>query len=137
MRALADAEARRERAAQGSDAPAAEAAARRAGAARGAHAVLVALAVLGCLHALFLLGIEAWRYRVTADAVSRLQGSVDELRAESTDLQAVVDHAADARYREDLARLQGYMYPDEERAVTETGGRTGSGSSAPPGVTQP
>lgn len=92
---------------------------RRVGAARGAHAVLVSLAVLGCLHALFLLGVEAWRWRVTASAVHRLEGSVQALENEAADLSAVVDHAGDDRYREDLARLQGYMYPNEERAVTQ------------------
>ena len=108
---------------------------RRAAAARGAHRVITVLAVVGSLHALFLLGVETWRFVVERQAVVRLQGQVDQLQRQAQGLRQVIGHADDTRYREDLARRQGYMYPNEQRAVTQqpttpgasAAGGTGSG----------
>lgn len=91
---------------------------RERAAARGAHAVVTALMVLGSLQVLFLLGVEGVRYAHARTDVVRLQGQVGQLEAEAAELQAVADHANDAPYRESLARLQGYMYPDEVRAIS-------------------
>lgn len=88
-------------------------------AARGAHAVLVGLAVVGCLHVLFLLGVEAVRFVETRTAVVRLRADVATLQDEADGLQQVIDHAGDETYREELARRQGFLYPDEVRAVTQ------------------
>ena len=107
---------------------------RRAAAARGAHRVITVLALVGSLHALFLLGVESWRFVVEQRAVAQLQTQVTHLQQKAAELKQVITHADDNRYREDLARRQGYMYPDEQRAVTQqpsppvagTGG-TGSG----------
>ncbi len=93
--------------------------ARRVAVARGAHRVITVLAVVGSLHALFLLGVETWRFVIERQAVARLQTQVDELQGQAQDLRQVVAHANDTRYREDLARRQGYMYPNEQRAVTQ------------------
>jgi type VI protein secretion system component VasK len=92
---------------------------RRQAVARGAHRVITVLAIVGSLHALFLLGVETWRFVVERQAVAHLQGQVDHLRNQAQGLQQVIDHANDPRYREDLARRQGYMYPNEQRAVTQ------------------
>ena len=91
---------------------------RERAAARGAHAVVTALMVLGSLQVLFLFGVEAVRYVHARTDVVRLQQQVGQLEAEAAELQAVADHANDASYRESLARLQGYMYPDEVRAIS-------------------
>lgn len=91
---------------------------RERAAARGAHAVVTALMVLGSIQVLFLLGVESVRYVHAHTDVVRLQGQVSRLEAEAAELQAVADHANDASYRESLARLQGYMYPDEVRAIS-------------------
>ncbi len=92
---------------------------RRTVAARGAHRVITVLALVGSLHALFLLGVETWRFVVEQRAVAQLQRQVTDLKQQSGELQQVIGHAGDQRYREDLARRQGYMYPKEQRAVTQ------------------
>lgn len=92
---------------------------RRAAVAQGAHRVLVALAVVGSLHALFVLGVESWRFVSERRAVTRLENQVGDLQNEAKGLQQVIGHANDMRYREDLARRQGFMYPNELRAVTQ------------------
>jgi hypothetical protein len=92
---------------------------RHAAAARGAHRVIMVLALVGSLHALFVLGVESWRFVVERRAVAQLQSQVTELQRQANGLQQVIDHAGDSRYREDLARRQGYMYPNEQRAVTQ------------------
>ncbi len=111
---------------------------RRAAAARGAHRVITVLAVLGSLHALFLLGVETWRFFTERQAVAGLESQVQDLKDETKGLKQVAAHAGDQRYREDLARRQGYMYPNELRAVTQqplpgmslgnVAGNAGSGS---------
>ncbi len=87
--------------------------------ARGAHRVLVVLALVGSVHALFLLGVETWRFVGERRAVAHLQGQVDDLQGQAQRLQQVIDHGNDPVYREELARRQGFMYPDEQRAVTQ------------------
>lgn len=102
---------------------------RRAAAARGAHRVITVLALVGSLHALFLLGVETWRFVVEQRAVAHLQTQVNDLKSQAGGLQQVIDHAGDSRYREDLARRQGYMYPDEQRAVTQQPAPPAAGAS--------
>lgn len=92
---------------------------RSSSAARGAHRVIMVLALVGSLHALFLLGVETWRFVVEQRAVAQLQTQVNDLQRQAGGLKQVIDHAGDSGYREDLARRQGYMYPDEQRAVTQ------------------
>ncbi|HKI56555.1 MAG TPA: hypothetical protein VKB31_05335 [Trueperaceae bacterium] len=92
---------------------------RHAVAARGAHRVLTVLALVGSVHAMFLLGVEAWRFVQERQAVSGLQRQVGDLKTEARGLNQVIDHANDQSYREDLARRQGFMYPNELRAVTQ------------------
>ena len=100
--------------------PAPRAGSRRASAAaRGAHRALVVLALVGSLHAMFLLGVEGWRFVQERRAIGRLQHQVTGLKSEATGLSQVIDHTDDQTYREELARRQGYMYPDELRAVTQ------------------
>lgn len=92
---------------------------RMAATARGAHRVLLVLALVGSVHALFLLGVETWRFVGERRAVAHLQGQVDDLQGQAQRLQRVIDHGNDPVYREELARRQGFMYPDEQRAVTQ------------------
>lgn len=94
-----------------------EEAPRERAAARGAHAVVTVLMLLGCAQVLFLLGVEGLRYVRARQDVGRLEQQVAVLEGQRAELQAVADHASDAAYRESLARLQGYMFPDEVRAV--------------------
>ncbi len=105
---------------------------RRTAAARGAHRVITVLALVGSLHALFLLGVETWRFVVEQRAVAHLQTQVTDLKRQAGGLQQVIDHANDSRYREDLARRQGYMYPDEQRAVTQQPAPPAAGATGTP-----
>ncbi len=108
--------------------------ARRAVAARGAHRVLTVLALVGSLHALFLMGVEGWRFVSERRAVVRLQQQVGDLQSQAQGLKQVIDHAGDQHYREDLARRQGFMYPQELRAVTQQppAAREPSAAAQPP-----
>lgn len=85
---------------------------------RGAWLVIRALALVGCLHCLFMLGVETYRAVTASAAIARLEADVAALEAEAAQLQAIVDHADDERYREQLARKQGFIYPDEVRVVS-------------------
>jgi len=108
---------------------------RRAVAARGAHRVITVLALVGSLHALFLLGVETWRFVVEQRAVAQLQTQVTDLKRQSGELKQVIGHADDLRYREDLARRQGYMYPNEQRAVTQQPPPPAPGTTGTTGTT--
>lgn len=79
--------------------------------------VLGLLAALGALQLLFLIGVELDRTVRHRAAISELRADVADLRAEADALRAVEAHADDPRYREQLARLQGFMYPDETRVI--------------------
>ena len=65
-----------------------------------------------------MLGVETWRSVVGKQEVVRLQTDIGALQFEMSGLQAVVDHASDDTYREQLARCVGFIYPDETRYVT-------------------
>jgi cell division protein FtsB len=81
--------------------------------ARGAAWLLTFLAVLGSAHALVLVGAELVRnYHVTR-SIQTLAADVAELEAEVAGLGEVLEHGTDVRYLEQLARTQGYVYPDE------------------------
>lgn len=67
---------------------------------------------------LFMIGVEAWRLGRAEVSISRLEGEVHALEGEADELSEVIEHGDDRRYREQLARRQGYMFPDETRIVT-------------------
>ncbi|HEX7003825.1 MAG TPA: septum formation initiator family protein [Trueperaceae bacterium] len=70
------------------------------------------------MHLLFMLGVEGIRYFRAQMSIERLEREVADLESEARALQAVIEHGDDQRYREQLARRLGYMYPDEARIVT-------------------
>jgi hypothetical protein len=84
---------------------------------RGAAALLVAACTLGALQASVLIAVEARRWYVADREVVRLEREVAELRAEAADLAAIAERGGDVRFREHLARRQGYVFPDEVRYV--------------------
>ena len=91
---------------------------RSAAPARGARWLLLLLVAFGSVHLLFMLGVEGLRFMRAQVSIERLEREVAGLEAEARELQAIIDHADDESYREQLARRQGYMYPDETRIVT-------------------
>ncbi len=85
---------------------------------KGANLLFLVIAVVGCIHALAMLTLEISRTVYTNREVARLERDIASLELESTDLSNVIAHRNDERYREQLARLQGFIYPDEARYVT-------------------
>ncbi len=82
------------------------------------HPVLVVLAVLGCLHLFFIVGVELDRNLVHRRDVARLESEVSALTTELRRLDEVASRGGDVAYREALARQQGYVYPYEDLIVT-------------------
>ena len=80
--------------------------------------VLLLIAVIGCIHVMSMLGVELYRAVTSRQEIARLSGDVEALSGELAGLQAVVDHADDAQYREQLARCLGFVRPDETRYMT-------------------
>lgn len=74
---------------------------------------------LGVIHVVFMLGVEGIRYFRGEMAITRLEREVEALESEALQLRSVIEHGDDLAYREQLARRQGYMYPDESRVVTD------------------
>lgn len=88
------------------------------GQARGSRWLLLLIVTLGSLHVAFMIGVEGLRLARAEIAIAKLEREVAALEREAEGLRAVIEHADDARYREQLARRQGYMYPEETRIVT-------------------
>lgn len=89
---------------------------------RKLNLVVVALATLGVLQLLYLNYVESDRMFVLRREVARLEADVARLQAEERGLLEVADHASDPVFREQLARRQGFIGPDELRVVTAPSG---------------
>lgn len=85
---------------------------------RAPHRLLVILAVVGTLHLFFLSAVELNRGLVHRREITRLTAEVDSLTAELNALEEIAGRGFDTRYREALARNQGFVYPDESLFVT-------------------
>ena len=77
------------------------------------------IALVGGLHALLMIGLEGGRYLYTQREVTRLSADIDALQEETRTLQAVLRHQGDPVFREQLAREQGFIGPDETRVLTQ------------------
>jgi cell division protein FtsB len=88
--------------------------------ARGVSVVLVVVCLVGALQAMAMIGIEARRLWTAEREIARLEREVAELRRETADLIEIADRGHDDRFREHLARRQGYVYPSEVRYVIGT-----------------
>ena len=108
----------REGASRGEGASRTPARSRSAAPARGARWLLLLLIAFGSVHLVFMLGVEGMRLVRAEMSIDRLEREVNALEAEARSLEAVIEHGDDENYREQLARRQGYMYPDEVRIVT-------------------
>jgi cell division protein FtsB len=102
-------------------APAAAPAVGRPAINKPANTFFLILAVLGCLHASAMLGVEGWRFQNSQVQIARLTADIAALERERESLEAVVLHANDAGYREQLARCLGFVRPGETRYITVTG----------------
>ncbi len=78
------------------------------------------IALVGGFHALLMLGLEGSRLVYTSREVTRLGADISVLQEDIQTLQAVVRHRNDPAFREQLARAQGFIQPDETRILTRT-----------------
>jgi hypothetical protein len=85
--------------------------------ARFVSVALLVLCLVGSVQVVALVGIEAQRLLHTEREIARLERELVELRAETDDLGEIAQRGDDARYRELLARRQGYLFPHETRFV--------------------
>ncbi len=85
------------------------------------NVVLVVLATLGVLQLIYLNLVESDRMLVLTREVPRLEADVARLQAEEQGLLEVAAHSDDALYREQLARMLGFIGPAELRVVTSPG----------------
>lgn len=88
--------------------------------ARGISAVLLVICLVGALQAVFMIVVEARRWTVAEREIVRLEREVADLRREAADLIEVAMRGGDERFREQLARRQGYVYPHETRFLLST-----------------
>lgn len=77
--------------------------------------ILTIIAIIGTVQVLFMIGVEVNRALQTAPAVRQLQLDISQLQREAERLQAIIDNGDTVQYREQLARRQGFIYPDETR----------------------
>jgi Septum formation initiator len=80
--------------------------------------VLMVLGLVGSLHVLIMAGIEFNRTLEMRQGITRLSTDVAALESEVGELKAVIAHAGDQNYLEQLARQQGFAFPNETRFIT-------------------
>lgn len=68
---------------------------------------------LGTLHLLVLLSLELQRHFQTRHDIAAARVRLEELEQRNQKLSDELQVAADARYREGLARQMGYVHKDE------------------------
>jgi cell division protein FtsB len=85
--------------------------------AKAINALLVAVCLLGSLHVVGLMVVEVRRLAYTEGEIARLEAELSAIARDTADLRAVAERFEDERYRELLARRQGYVYPEETRFI--------------------
>lgn len=84
---------------------------------RRALLVLGVIAAIGIVQIGFLLFVEADRALRHRTAIAHLEQEIGALQREADGLEAVAARADDEAFREQLARRQGFLYPDETRVI--------------------
>ena len=79
--------------------------------------LLGVIAAIGIVQVGFLLFVEADRTLRHRTAIGQLETELSELQQEADTLGAVAERADDVTFREQLARRQGFLYPDETRVI--------------------
>jgi cell division protein FtsB len=88
---------------------------------RRALVLLGAIALVGILQVGFLTFVEVDRAVRHRGAIASLDAELAELQAEADALRAVAERADDETFREQLARRQGFVHPNERRIVVLDG----------------
>ena len=84
----------------------------------GARLLLVLILIVGTIHAVFMIGVELLRWGETEAEINRLEGDVSALEREANQLRSITENGDDRSFRVQLARQQGFMFPDETRIIT-------------------
>ncbi len=90
---------------------------------RRLNPIIVALALLGTVQLIYLNLVEADRMVVHRREVARLELEVAAFEQETAALEEIARHVDDDLFREQLARKQGFIHPDELLVVTQAHGR--------------
>lgn len=77
------------------------------------RSLLTVIAVVGCVHVMAFSVIEMYRVRQSHQSMAELHQEIAAIEAELVDIQAVIAHGQDDTFIEQLARQQGFVYPDE------------------------
>lgn len=85
--------------------------------ARMMRGVLILLATIGTLQVAFMLVVELRRGHEARQAIAVLEQDIAELEAEAAHLNAIIENGDNDAYREQLARRQGFIMPDETRVI--------------------
>jgi len=104
---------------------------------RGVSALVVVVCTVGALHAAVMLAVEVRRWWIADREVVRLEAEVAALRAEAADLAEIAARGDDLRFREHLARKQGYVVADEVRYVIAVPAGAAPGADASPAAPAP
>jgi Tfp pilus assembly protein FimT len=84
---------------------------------RRALRLLAVVALAGAAHVAFLAFVELDRTVRHRAAIAELEADLEVARAEARELRTIAEREDDATFREQLARLQGFVGPDETRVV--------------------
>jgi cell division protein FtsB len=75
--------------------------------------LLIIMALVGGLQAAVMIGVELSRYLNRSGEVASLSREVAQLERDIAALREVLARYDDERFREQLARKQGFVYPNE------------------------
>lgn len=89
---------------------------------RRPNPIILAIALLGTLQLIYLNLVESDRMVVHRREVARLEREVAAFEQEIAALEEIARHVDDDRFREQLARKQGFVHPDELLVVTQPRG---------------
>ena len=85
---------------------------------RGSNLLFLILAIVGSLHVMTMIGIETYRILKNVQGIDVLDVEIAGLKAKIATMDAIMLNADDA-FMEELARCQSYVYPNEQRYITE------------------
>lgn len=85
---------------------------------RGYAKLFLILAVLLTCHAATMLGVEVYRYLRSQQDIRLLENDIVLLEHESQQLNLILENQDNPRFREHLARTQGFIFPEERRYIT-------------------
>lgn len=83
-----------------------------------AELFFVIVACLGSVHALGMITLEVNRTLYHHRETQRLEQDIADIQRDISHFEQVIERENDPRLREQLARRNGFVYPDEERLVT-------------------